>query len=267
MLKLFGLDRLAFGGGGVKRAELLPVRKILSGARVYRTDKPEHSFLWGAPETAQFLMDLEAVAGDRTAETDHEERHYLGNLSVSPDLETGEMQILDGLQRLTMLSMFLAFARDRLRSASVRNQIHRMLFRTAVNGERTPRVTLNSDERDWFSLYILDTGGTLDLPRSAPNPGQRRLLAAARFMHRVFADYSRPQIRRLVRAVTHETALVVGLSAPEAWSALPALPAPVEFRQPKALPAAPRTERQPDWRPTQTSGGANPTDEHRARLH
>ncbi len=251
------LNLLSLVRNGSRRAELQSIRKVFAGPRVFRTDRAEHSFMWTAPEAAQFLIDLEETAGERlpVAET---ERHYLGVVSVSPDLITNDLQILDGLQRLTLTAMFLAFARDRLPGRTERWRIDKMLFRSRWDGERTPRVRLYDTEHDWFALYILDQGATLQLPTSAHSPGERRLLGTARFLFNAFKDYKPAQIRRLVRCITRETALVLAMSPAEAWSAVPALPPPMDMRRPDPAPVSGWPDRHLGWRP---AGGSSNNDE------
>ena len=105
--------------------------------------------------------------------------------------------------------MFLAFARDRLPSRAERTRIEKLLYHSPWNGPRIPRLQLGAPEQDWFALFILDAGATLDLPAFADGDSERNLLASAKFMNRVFRSYTTGQIRNLVRCLARRTAFVM----------------------------------------------------------
>ncbi len=208
---MIGFPGLARSGS--RRAEVKSIRQVLTGSRIFRSasTSPEHqgrTYLWNAPEIAQFLIELEENSGERPSNAD-EECFYLGVLSLSHDIQPNSYRILDGLQRLTAIAMFLAFARDRLPSRTERNRVEKLLYHSPWNGPRVPRLQLGQPEQDWFALFILDAGATLDLPAFADGDSERNLLASAKFMHRVFRNYSTGQIRNLVRCLSRRTAFVM----------------------------------------------------------
>ncbi len=259
---MFGIPGLLRAGS--RRAEVRSVRQVLNGARIFHSPNPAHygcAFHWNAPEIAQFLIELEENSGERPSHVD-EECFYLGVLSLSQGAEPHHYRILDGLQRLTTIAMFLAFARDRLPSKSDRTQIDRLLFHAPWKGPRTPRINLGGAEQDWFNLFILDAGATLDLPAFADGENQRNLLGSARFMHRVFRDYKTSQIRNLVRCLARRTAFVMSEAVSNAVPDRFALPAPETAapRPEQALAAAGGFDRLPEpaLAPTQAPEPAPP---------
>ena len=76
--------------------------------------------------------------------------------------------MLDGQQRLVMLAMFLAFARDRMPTNSERNLIDRLLVRRAFGRPPEPRLRLAPEDHAWFSHFILPPGATPRLPETSP---------------------------------------------------------------------------------------------------
>lgn len=251
---MFGIPGLLRAGS--RRAEVKSVRQVLTGPRVFHSPNgSEHygcAFHWNAPEIAQFLIELEENSGERPSNAD-EECFYLGVLSLSPATQANHYRILDGLQRLTTIAMFLAFARDRLPSRSDRAQIDKLLFHNPLTGPRKSRLDLGGPEQDWFNLFILDNGATLELPTFADGESQRNLLASAKFMHRVFRDYKTAQIRNLVRCLARRTAFVMSEGVSNAVPDRFALPAPTI--------AAPRPEQA-----SAAAGGYDPLPEPKPAL-
>lgn len=225
---MFGIPGLARSGS--RRAEVKSIRQILSGSRIFRSaalgpEQRGRTYLWNAPEIAQFLIELEENSGERPSNAD-EECFYLGVLSLSHDKQPDNYRILDGLQRLTAIAMFLAFARDRLPSRGERARIEKLLYYSPWNGPRIPRLQLGKPEQDWFSLFILDAGATRQLPAFAEGESERNLLASAKFMRRVFRNYSTAQVRNLVRCLSRRTAFVMSEAVANAIPDRFALPPP-----------------------------------------
>jgi hypothetical protein len=178
------------------------------------------------------LVDLETSAHDSIDEEDvPEERFYLGVITVCP-LQQGISTLLDGQQRLVTLSMFLAFARDRLPNNGERNRIDRMLMRRSFGRAPEPRLRLAPEDHAWFAHFILPPGATRRLPAGAPLGSPKELLLAARFMEHAFASYSVADLRNIIDFLMHHTAVVRSLAEerPVFAPALPSLPAP--SRQP-----------------------------------
>lgn len=225
---MFGIPGLARSGS--RRAEVKSIRQILTGSRIFRSaavgpEQRGRTYLWSAPEIAQFLIELEENSGERPSHAD-EECFYLGVLSLSHDTRPHNFRILDGLQRLTAIAMFLAFARDRLPSRGERARIDKLLYYSPWNGPRTPRLQLGKPEQDWFALFILDAGATRQLPAFADGESEHNLLTSAKFMRRVFRDYSTSQIRNLVRCLERRTAFVMSEAVANAIPDRFALPPP-----------------------------------------
>ncbi len=216
----------------MKRADVVSVGRLFSGTARFRCGPARPGFHWGPPQVAQLLVDLETSAHDSIDEEDvPEERFYLGVITVCP-LQQGISTLLDGQQRLVTLSMFLAFARDRLPNNGERNRIDRMLMRRSFGRAPEPRLRLAPEDHAWFAHFILPPGATRRLPAGAPLGSPKELLLAARFMEHAFASYSVADLRNIIDFLMHHTAVVRSLAEerPVFAPALPSLPAP--SRQP-----------------------------------
>lgn len=223
----------------MKRADVVTVRSLFSGRSRYRCGAARQGFHWGPPLVAQLVVDLENAAHDSEDEEEvSEERFYLGIVTVATQ-KGGAFTLVDGQQRLIVLAMFLAFARDRMPTHRERNELDRLLVRRAFGRHPEPRLRLTPEDHAWFAHFILPPGATMRLPTSAPPGSPRELLLAARFMEHVFSEYDVHDLRSITDFLMHHTAMVRSLDTiqPFAPIARPALPAP-----PPRVEAPPETQ-------------------------
>lgn len=234
----------------MKRADVVSVRNLFSGRSRYRCGPARPGFVWGPGQVAQLVVDLENAARDSFDEEDvPEEALYLGVVTVSPP-KSGVFTVLDGQQRFIVLTMFIAFARDRVATNAERNRLDRMLVRRAFGRHPEPRFRLTPEDHAWFSHFILPPGATKRLPSTAPLGSPRELLLAARFLEHCFSGYREADLRSIVDFLLHHTAMVrsLGQQASPAHEHSSA-PAP-ELAEPKrSAPARPTPERKSPERP------------------
>ena len=229
----------------MKRANVVSVRSLFSGSTRMRCASSSRGFHWQPAQVAQLLVDLETSARDSIDEEDvPEERLYLGVITTGR-AKAGLATLHDGRQRLVVLTMFIAFARDRVLANSERNKLDRMLVRRAFARPPEPRLRLPPEEHAWFAHFILAPGATKRLPATPPPGSPRELLLAARFMEHAFASYSVADLRNIIDFLTHHTAVVRSLAEerPVFASALPALPAPSSSRMWDDLDPSPSSSR------------------------
>jgi hypothetical protein len=208
----------------MKRADVVSVRSLFAGSTRFRSATSHRGFVWGPPEVAQLLVDLEIGARDPDRDDDDElsERFYLGVISVTR-LKNGVCELHDGQQRLATLAMILAFIRDRTGDAGLRQRLDRMLVRRSMMRPPEPRLRLSPEDHAWFSHFILPPGATTRLPAENPVGSPRELLLAARFMEQSFLNYSDEDLWNLAEFTTENTAVVRSLIEPgAAWAPRPA---------------------------------------------
>lgn len=231
----------------MKRADIVNVRGLLRGRARYRCGPARPGFYWEPQQVAQLVVDLENAARDSQDEEEvAANRFYLGVITISPS-KSGHAIVLDGQQRLVVLAMFLAFARDRLPNNRDRNLIDRLLVRRAFGRLPEARLRLSPEDHAWFSHFILPPGATRRLPESSPLGSPRELLLCARFMEHTFAQYNAAELSSVVDFLLHHTAVCrsLGEIPQQDVPAVPALPAPVMPPPPRhtwndneAVPAA-----------------------------
>lgn len=194
-----------------KRANVVSVRTLLSGEARFRCDPDGRGYVWGAPEIAQLLIDLEVGARDAepASRDDSEERLYLGVVTTAARRKGRIATLVDGQQRFVAIVMFLAFARDRTDDPGLIRRLDRALVRRAWFGSPLPRLELGPHEQRWFAAHILEPLSTIKLPADAPEGGPTRLLASARFMFRAFAGYAPDDLARLCHFLLDHTAVVL----------------------------------------------------------
>ncbi len=198
----------------MKRADVVSVRSLFSGSTRLRTAPSHRGFVWGPPEVAQLLVDLELGARDPDSDDDEvPERFYLGVISITR-LGKGVCELHDGQQRLATLAMILAFIRDRIDHGGVRQRLDRMLVRRSLFHPPEPRLRLTPEDHAWFSHFILPPGATTRLPTENPIGSPRELLLAARFMEQAFLSYSDDDLWDLAEFTTENTAVVRSLIEP-----------------------------------------------------
>ncbi len=231
----------------MKRADIVNVRGLLGGRARYRCGPARPGFHWEPQQVAQLVVDLENAAHDSHEEEDVAANQlYLGVITISPS-KSGHSIVLDGQQRLAVLVMFLAFARDRMPSDRDRNMIDRLLVRRAFGRLPEARLRLSPEDHAWFSHFILPPGATCRLPETSPIGSPRELLLCARFMEHTFAQYKAAQLSSIVDFLLHHTAVCRSLgevrqtaaTSASVSTSLPALPAPASPTAPMPPPAHP----------------------------
>jgi hypothetical protein len=192
----------------MKRADVLSIRSLFSGSARYRVASAHRGFVWSPQEVAQLVVDMEIAARDPEADDeDLVERFYLGVLNVRAQ-KGGAFILQDGLQRLTTLTMMLAFIRDRVQNVRLSRRIDGLLKRRSFARPAEPRLRLPAESHAWFSHFILPTGATMRLPAEAPIGSPRELLLAARFMEQCFAGYGDQNLIDLAEFAIKNTAVV-----------------------------------------------------------
>lgn len=206
----------------MKRADIVSVRKLLSGSARFRPVPSRRGFVWEPPQIAQLIVDLEVNARQSDDEGEDEfdaERFYLGVISASR-APHGAWILHDGLQRLAVVSLFLAFARDRIDEAGESQRLDRMLVCRSIGRPSEPRLRLTPEDHAWYAHFILPQGATTRLPPGTPLGSPKPLLLAARFMEQAFRNYSQDDLFQLTDFITRSAAVVRNVAQPEprAWT-------------------------------------------------
>lgn len=113
----------------------------------------QREYSWDADQVTTLLQDFAKAINDA------EKAYFLGTVVTIPHAG-GELEVVDGQQRLATTSILLAAIKDYLKSTdslisqSVENDFLTVIDRSAR--ERIPRVKLNSDDNDFYKSVITD---------------------------------------------------------------------------------------------------------------
>ena len=71
----------------------------------YRIPIYQRNYAWKEPQIRQLIRDIYDYCGEKNKE----KKYYIGTLVVRPDKEKNTFEVIDGQQRLTTLSMLVAY--------------------------------------------------------------------------------------------------------------------------------------------------------------
>jgi hypothetical protein len=172
--------------------QTLPVGELLSGSRIYSMPIFQRPFSWTEEEAGQLLDDIQ-TAFHNSGETAADEGYYfLGQLIVSQANPNAPFEVVDGQQRLVTLSTLLAVLRDLMPPGEVRNHLQHHIERpenAARHHPRCVRIGLRDLDRDEYSRWVGDQGGTHSAPDSGDTDATERL---AQIIARLKEDLGSP---------------------------------------------------------------------------
>jgi len=165
----------------------------------------QRSYSWEAREANELLGDLMDSVETRTP-------HFVGAIVLINGAENGLLEIVDGQQRLTTLTILLAVLRDLESDKARATAIHALIADEArpMLGEGANwRLTLNHMDGPFFRDAIQTPGATRNLDKE---PGesesqQRMIRNAAAFMNKI-KDMTDENRRALADVVMNRCALV-----------------------------------------------------------
>jgi uncharacterized protein with ParB-like and HNH nuclease domain len=168
----------------IKSANNYPVSTILDiDAKVrYAVPKYQREYVWRKTHWEDFFDDIHTNA----------EGHFLGSIicinRTDDAFQTQELELVDGQQRLTTLSLLYAAIYAQLKKFpdlddETKNELYNLKFRLLVKGQaKALRVGPSHQNRN-FQDYkaVLQRAGILDDVEQPPNLGNRRIFKAYRY--------------------------------------------------------------------------------------
>jgi len=167
----------------------------------------QRSYSWGEREALALLQDLLDAA-------DLDELHFIGAIVVNASGQFNSLEIVDGQQRLTTLTILLCLLRDLEADPAAAQTIHDLIFDPADPDRGEPgnyRLNLNQLDADFFRAAIQAPGEAIKRVVQADlqlTGSQRRITIAAEAMGAVLSRLD-PDVRRaLLDTIMHRCALV-----------------------------------------------------------
>lgn len=190
-------------------ADVLRIREVFSSAADLRVPPYQRGFAWTDKEIRALLKDLLEAFDTYTF-------YFLGAIVTIQPKRTGPSDVVDGQQRLSMLTIILAVLRDLSTSADEQANIQQMIANeslvTIVRNRR--RITLNTQDDDFFRRHVQTRFATRSLDSAedeaiaSRSESQARLVAAVRQVRDAMAELSPEDRSRYTRWLSDEVSLV-----------------------------------------------------------
>lgn len=166
----------------------------------------QRSYSWGENEALDLLGDLLDSSKSGLP-------HFVGAVVLIDNPEKGEIEIVDGQQRLTTLTILLAVLRDLEQDKDRAAAIHALIAdppRPMLGESASWRLTLNHMDGPFFRHMIQEPGATLHLEREpGDSDSQRRMTRNASAFHKELSKMDEAQRHTLTDVVTKGCGLVI----------------------------------------------------------
>lgn len=183
---------------------------------------PEYQrpYAWGAEESLQLLSDLIGALDRDTGEP-----YFLGSIVLVKSPHDPRSEVIDGQQRITTLTLLLSLLRDLVKNTDLRNSIHTLIEKPAVEWDdkpSQPRLKLRPRDNQFFYDHVQAEGSTLSLAKLSDNipetDSQRGLRDNAKALHTELVKLTPERLKDLFRLIAGR-AFLVTVTTPDLNSA------------------------------------------------
>ncbi len=134
-------------------SKILNLGAILTQPAALKVPRYQRPYTWTEREVRRLVADLRR-AFQRGATF-----YFVGQVVLVRNA-AGALEISDGQQRLSTLTMILAYARDRLRE---RREHYQNLIMPVQNGREAPRLTLRDEDANFYRGFVQEAGNMAEL--------------------------------------------------------------------------------------------------------
>jgi hypothetical protein len=165
-------------------SQVLNVAAVLT-RRQLKVPRYQRRYTWGEREVRQLIRDLWSAFERRAT------FYFIGQIVLVKNL--GKHEVSDGQQRLTTLSMILAYARDRLPARAAQFQVF------VLEGDQ-PRLLLRDDDANFFRGYVQEPGhmSALALHGETGSESKDQLCIAARTIAAELTQLSNEELEAFI---------------------------------------------------------------------
>lgn len=187
------------------RAQESSLSDVFAPGEKLRMPPYQRSYSWGEAEALELFADLQEAAEAQIP-------HFIGAVVFVHGEEPGILEIVDGQQRLTTLTILLCVLRDLEQDKDQARKIHGLIADEArpILGEGANwRISLNYQDGAFFRDTIQRNGATLDLEaETGESESQARMVANAAAFHKELGGMTPEQRRALCEIAMKGCALV-----------------------------------------------------------
>ena len=187
------------------RAQESSLSEVFAPGERLRMPHYQRSYSWGDREALDLLGDLIDAMDASIA-------HFIGALVFVNGDEAGHLEIVDGQQRLTTLTILLCVLRDLETDADRAATLHKLIAdedRPLLGEGANWRIALNYDVGAFFRDTIQTPGATLKLDNEpGDSESQQKIIGNAAAFHRELRGMTAERRRALADVVTGGCALV-----------------------------------------------------------
>jgi len=198
-----------------------PLKEIFSDTFVFKIPPYQRPYSWTTEHAGELFEDLSMAMEDGT--TGDHDPYFLGSIVLAKEERDPLAQVIDGQQRLTTLTIFLAALAARA-DGEEREDLRKSIFQKGSALRQTEtvfRVTLRPRDEEFFKQYVQEDGGIpklLELDSGQLTDPEANIQAnAALFMKRL-GELS-GETRSALAAYLLNDCFLVAVSTPDTESA------------------------------------------------
>ena len=165
----------------------------------------QRSYSWGVKEALELLGDFVEAAENNAP-------HFIGAIVVVREKPEAPLEIVDGQQRLTTLTILLAVLRDLDPDPSEQAKLHALIgdeARPRLEEEARWRLTLNHIDGPYFRETVQRQGATLNADRDpGESDSQKRMSENTIAIVKALKDLEPPTRRKLAHTIINGCGIV-----------------------------------------------------------
>jgi Protein of unknown function DUF262/Protein of unknown function (DUF1524) len=200
-------------------AQTMPLGQLFTNLHMIQTPPYQRSFVWEQEEAGQLLEDL-ATALDAEDQGGEPGEYFLGTmlfierqakrLTALPfSRQSRLLEVVDGLQRLTTLTILFCIIRDFDRADGGR--ANERLLSVIDAGPARHRLSLREPEETFFQTYVRELGATrISPPDGDLSSAATRILEVRDHLRRAVEEFGAPDRQRLADFLLDKCHVIMG---------------------------------------------------------
>lgn len=191
-------------------ADVFRIREIFTQSADLRVPPYQRGFAWTDKEISALLHDLVTAFDDGNF-------YFLGAMVAIQPKPRGPSDIVDGQQRISMLTIILSVLRDLSQLADEQANIHQMIGHEVAysfSNRFRWRVSLNAQDDLFFRKYVQTRFATRnpdladEAAKESRSESQARLVSAVRAVRDKFSEFTPEGRSRFTRWLSDEVSIV-----------------------------------------------------------